>query len=369
MANCDLSKIKLLYLYDFFMTRLNPFDDSSVSLAELLDILEKETGYRFERKSVYADIDKLNDFMRTSGKLRKGADEWIFKDRKRYKVNQLNSQITIDEAKLLVDAVNTTAFTDSGISDKIMDMFPSYFRNTDDNVALVPRDHKPSAKLTGILNTLRSSIREKSVLTIFYGYKLSNAPAFRDERKVSPLALDWTNNTYYLIAVDNDIYDRLEDEGKPREPSIRKFRIDRIDAVRYENKEKFRGFANASERRRAVENVYKNSISAFSSEDIMSVEINLSFDPSAPDAGSNPKKEVLKAYNILADHMQIKRIVSDAKLLEGSITIVVEAADVPTFYAFLFQAGTVPGISVRISNSEVRDKYAAYLTNAMDALR
>ncbi len=370
MANSELSKIKILFLYDFFMTKLNPYDfDSSVSMSELLDILEKETGYRFERKSIYSDIDRLNDFMRVSGKIKSGSDDWIYKEKKRYKVSELDSQITVDEAKLLVDAVNTTAFTDSGIADKIKELYPSYFGDAGNSVSLVRRDHKYSARLTALLNNFRSCINEKCVISFNYGYKLGSAPAFKEKREVSPLALDWSNNTYYLIAVDNAVYDRIEGSDRPIETAIRRFRIDRIDSTSFLHREKFRGFANAAARQKAIDNVIKNSVNAFSSEDVMEVTISLSFKADAK-TGSDavPKKEVLRAYNILSDHLNIRRIVSDSGLDTGELTVIAETADVPTFYSYLFQAGTVPGIDLSLGEGPVRDKYIVYLENARKAL-
>lgn len=371
MANCELSKIKILFLYDFFMTKLNPYDfESSVSMNELLDILEKETGYRFERKSIYSDIDRLNEFMRVTGKIKNGSDyDWIYKEKKRYKVSELESQITVDEAKLLVDAVNTTAFTDSGIADKIMELYPSYFGDAGNTVSLVRRDHKYSARLTALLNNFRSCINDKCVISFNYGYKLGSAPAFKEKREVSPLALDWSNNTYYLIAVDNAIYDRIEGSGKPIETAIRRFRIDRIDSTSFNRHGKFRGFANANDRKKAIDNIIRNSVNAFSSEEVMEVAIMLSFEADGkalPEAV--PKKEVLRAYNILSDHLNIKRIVSDSRLESGELTVIAETADVPTFYSYLFQAGTVPGIKLTVGEGPVRDKYIAYLENARKAL-
>ena len=370
MANSDYSKIKILFLYDFFMTRLNAFDeDSSVSMAELLDFLEKETGTRFERKSVYSDIKRLNDFMRKTGRIKTGKnDEWIFKDKKRYKVSELETQISKDEAMLLVDAVNTTAFTDSGIADKIKELFPSYFGNKGNSVSLVRRDRKNSQRLTSYLNILRSGIEEKTVINFNYGYKLGNALASRDKRTVSPLALDWENNTYYLIAVDNDICIK-KCGGKATESAIRRFRIDRIDGVSLNNAEKYMGFATAAERKAAYDNVIKHSVSAYSADEMVNVEIKIVFDPNgnaSPDA--IPEKEVLKSFSIIADHVTIKRIINEDKLRHGELVFIAESADAPTFYSYLFQAGTVPGIKLSLQKGPVRDKYITYLENGLNAL-
>lgn len=373
MANSDDSKIKILFLYDFFMTRLNSFDeDSSVSMAELLDFLEKETGTRFERKSVYSDIKRLNDFMRKTGKLKNDKnDDWIYKEKKRYRVSELETQISADEALLLVDAINTTAFTNSGIAGKLKVMFPSYFTKTRNTVSLVSNDRKYPQRLISYVNTFRSCIEEWSVVTFNYGYKLGKDAAsnFREKRSVSPLALDWANNIYYLIAIDNDEFDRNKGTGKPVASSIKRFRIDRLDGVNRADKEKYRGYTRESEREAAVRNYKAHSISAYSADEFMTVEIKMSFvKDGRVREDANPMKEVLRACSILQDHVDIKRIINDSKLDKGELVFAVETVDVPTFYAYLFETGNVPGIKVEIRNDVIREKYRAYLENALNAL-
>ncbi|MBO4459078.1 MAG: WYL domain-containing protein [Clostridiales bacterium] len=372
MANSDDSKIKILFLYDFFMTRLNSFDDdSSVSMAELLDFLEKETGTRFERKSVYSDIKRLNDFMRKTGRLKNDKnDDWIYKEKKRYRVGELESQISADEALLLVDAIKTTAFTNSGIAGKLKMMFPSYFTKTRNTVSLVANDRKYPQRLISYVNTFRSCIEEWSVVSFNYGYKLGtdSASNIREKRSVTPLALDWDNNIYYLIAIDNEEYDRNEGTGKPAESSIKRFRIDRLDGVNRVDNEKYRGYSRETERNAAVKNYKEHSVSAYSADEFMTVEIKMSFVKDGtvrPDA--NPWKEILRACSILQDHVTIKRIISESQD-KGELVFAVETVDVPTFYAYLFETGNVPGIKVEIRNDLVREKYRTYLENALNAL-
>ena len=54
------------------------------------------TGNTFERKSIYADISKINEYVNMTAKV-KGSDSWITSEGRKYKRNQLVDEITIDE--------------------------------------------------------------------------------------------------------------------------------------------------------------------------------------------------------------------------------------------------------------------------------
>ena len=48
MANSELSKLKILYIYEYFLKEINAFDDNSgVTIAELTCYLENELNYTF----------------------------------------------------------------------------------------------------------------------------------------------------------------------------------------------------------------------------------------------------------------------------------------------------------------------------------
>ena len=88
MANIELSKLKILLLYDYFKNQMNAFDQSgTVSISELISYLKEKTGYEFERKSIYSDINKINDFINKTGKV-VGSDYWIVSEGKKYRRNR-----------------------------------------------------------------------------------------------------------------------------------------------------------------------------------------------------------------------------------------------------------------------------------------
>ena len=94
MANSELSKLKILFIYDYFKNEVSSSGGKeSVSVSELISYLENKTGTTFERKSIYADIDKINEYVRMSGQT--SDTDWIFSEGKRYKRSDLNGEILL----------------------------------------------------------------------------------------------------------------------------------------------------------------------------------------------------------------------------------------------------------------------------------
>ena len=105
MANSELSKLKILFIYDYFKNQVScSGGNESVSVSDLIRYLEERTGCTFERKSIYADINKINEYVMKSGQTK--DDAWIFTEGKKYKRTELNDEILIDEARLIVDAIS-----------------------------------------------------------------------------------------------------------------------------------------------------------------------------------------------------------------------------------------------------------------------
>lgn len=77
MANSELSKLKILFIYDYFKNQVSAEGGKeTVSVSELITYLEQKTGTTFERKSIYADISKINEYVQKSG-MTKDAN-WIY---------------------------------------------------------------------------------------------------------------------------------------------------------------------------------------------------------------------------------------------------------------------------------------------------
>ena len=229
MANSELSKLKILFIYDYFKNQVSAEGGKeAVSVSELISYLEEVTGTTFERKSIYADISKINEYVQKSGQTK--DSEWIFSEGKKYKRNELRDEILIDEARLIVDAISTTTFVDSDLCEKIIKMFPTYFPEGYQNRALYPHYEKMDRKSILLLNNIRSGIETKSALKISYGYMLGKSLTEKTDKVVSPMALDWENNCYYLIAIDNEEAKDLENDHSLSK-ALRRYRVDRIASI------------------------------------------------------------------------------------------------------------------------------------------
>ena len=86
MANSELSKLKILFIYDYFRNHVSVSgENSAVSASDLIAYLENKTGNTFERKSIYADINKINEYVYSSGLT--DDPEWIYSDAKKRRLS------------------------------------------------------------------------------------------------------------------------------------------------------------------------------------------------------------------------------------------------------------------------------------------
>ena len=91
-------KLKLLYIMKFFMEKTD--DDYGVTVADIIEYLD---GYGIvaERKSIYNDIECLRDF---------GMDIVKTKVGKISLFSLVSREFTLEEIKLLIDAVQSSKF-------------------------------------------------------------------------------------------------------------------------------------------------------------------------------------------------------------------------------------------------------------------
>ena len=348
MANNEKSKLKILLIYDYFLRHVHAYDDESgVQMTEIQEYLQRVTGSEFERKSVYADIKRLNEFVEAAGLVKPGH-EWITLNGRKYTREELSYELTLDEARLIVDAIKTTPFTDSGLCEKIEERYPAYFKGG--YKSLISHDNVPKTKTKFLLNNIRTCIDTKQVFCFKYGYNVAGGLRGVSEKTVSPLALDWENGNYYLIAVDNDVFAKIKD--KPA--SVRRYRIDRMKSHSIGTGITYCGFENDKDK--ILSDYLKNSIDAFYSETSRLITIRLE---------AADEKTLLRAYNAFANDVKVKSIVTD-QTDRGMIEFAIEAGLVPTLFTQLFKLYTFEGVKVTIKDEVVRAKFREYLTAALE---
>ena len=360
MANSELSKLKILFIYDYFKNQVSAEGGKeAVSVSELISYLEENTGTTFERKSIYADISKINEYVQKSGQT--NDSDWIYTEGKKYRRSELKDEILIDEARLIVDAISTTTFVDSDLCEKIIKMFPTYFPEGYQNRALYPHYEKMDRKSILLLNNIRSGIEESRALKISYGYMLGKSLTEKTDKIVSPMALDWENNCYYLIAIDNE-----ESKGLERDhtlsKALRRYRVDRIASISVlDDKHLYVDYKNERMRNQELKDFINNSLSAFSSSRMIRLGITIN---------GKTRKDVLKAYGAFSSKVSDKvRIADDMKLDKGILKISVTTGLAPTLYTDLFELSTFEGVNIEIDNEEICKEYGEYIRKAARAAK
>ena len=220
MAKSPNQKLKIVYLMDFL--RSNSDENHPVSIAEIIKHLEGY-GISAERKSLYDDIEALRAY---------GMDILQQKG-PRGGYYLASREFELPELKLLVDSVQASRFItgkksmalikkveslasiyDAGalhrqvyVSNRIKTMNESIYYNVD-------KIH------TGIAS-------DRQILFKYFEYSVSKERTFRkggQEYAVSPYALTWNNENYYLIAFDSET------------SQTRHYRVDKMASIRISDK-------------------------------------------------------------------------------------------------------------------------------------
>lgn len=357
MAGKEFAKHKTLAVYDYFRTQVSVDSKNDVvSIKDILSYLKTIFGDDFERKSIYSDIKTINEY---KSQINGNESDWIEKVGKGgYIRTAEKDDFTMDEVHLLLDAVNATPLCDRNMAEKIKKQWPTYFKH-DEYISFLECEHqKPTRAFITLMNNLRKAIKEKQAIKIRYGYKLISKDqnnVLDRERKISPLALYFAENKYYLFAIDNDRMKQLlttMDEESAKKEALRQFRIDRFGGpVNFMGKEKY--FACDLE---IVKNKFAGSVDAYSSGKTVDVKMTIEGNPEL----------VLRAFNYLQDETTIKGIFSD-NWQSGKLSFFLNVSPTPRFFALLmnlstFSSDKANGVNITLDVSkEFQDAYDAFL--------
>ncbi len=220
MAKSPNQKLKIVYLMDFL--RSNSDENHPVSIAEMIRHLEGY-GISAERKSLYDDIEALRtygmDIIQQKGP---GGGYYL-----------ASREFELPELKLLVDSVQASRFItgkksmalikkvealasiyEAGalhrqvyVSNRIKTMNESIYYNVDKIHSAIASDRQINFK--------------------YFEYSVTKERSFRkggQEYAVSPYALTWNNENYYLIAFDSET------------SQTRHYRVDKMASIRITDK-------------------------------------------------------------------------------------------------------------------------------------
>lgn len=193
-------KSKLLYLMKIFEEKTD--EEHPMTISELIDELAKE-GISAERKSLYRDIEQLKDF---------GLD--IVSERGKSYVYYLGSRIfELPELKLLVDAVQSSKFITHKKSTDLIRKIESLAseheaKQLQRQVYVANRIKNANESIYYNVDRIHNAIGENSKISFkYFDWTMNKEKQFRREGAkytVSPWALTWDDENYYLIAYETE---------------------------------------------------------------------------------------------------------------------------------------------------------------------
>ncbi len=200
MAKSSKQKLKLLYLLRFLMQYSD--EEHPLSTAQLISELA-ENGISAERKSIYADIEELRlfgiDIIQVKGK--NGG----------YYIGERDFELP--ELKLLVDSVQSSKFITQEKTYKLIKKIENLAGVYDGQllqrqVYVKNRVKSMNESIYYAVDAVSDAINQnKKIRYRYFEYTVDKERRFRHDGtfyEVSPFALIWDDENYYMLAWDSD---------------------------------------------------------------------------------------------------------------------------------------------------------------------
>ncbi|MBQ8636379.1 MAG: WYL domain-containing transcriptional regulator [Clostridia bacterium] len=318
MPKSSNQKLKLLYIMKYLLEETD--EDNPVSTAQIIDMLAS-VGIKAERKSVYENIEDLRQFgidVENSGSGRSSGYYIASRD------------FEMPELKLLVDAVQSSKFITRTKSDKLIKKIEGLTgrfqaQQLQRQVFVSNRIKHDNESIYYNVDEIHTAINTDTKLSFFYFDWTSEKTKklHRDGKRyiISPWALSWDDENYYMIGYDSDA------------DMIKHYRVDKMEKIlaeqeKREGREKFSRFDMA---------VYSKKVFGM--------------------FGGEEKTVTIRFADEFAGAV-IDRFGRDAMIIpgkDGHFTVRVNAFVSPLFYSWVFGFGKGAKI---ISPSEVADEFA-----------
>lgn len=228
MAKNPNQKLKLLYILKYLTEKTD--EKHGVTVQDIIAYLEKY-DIKAERKSIYNDIKTLIDFDIDICSTKSKTVEYYLASR----------DFELYELKLLVDAVQSSKFITYKKSNDLIKKLENLAsehdaRKLQRQVVVSNRVKTMNEKVKYNIDSVHEAINSGSKISFYYyQWVLSGDSAQKivkqrrnngEKYTVSPWAMSWDDENYYLIA-----YDKEADK-------IKHYRIDKMESVEVLEKEK-----------------------------------------------------------------------------------------------------------------------------------
>ena len=219
MAKSAGQKLKLLYIIKLLTE--NTDENHPATTVDIISYLASQ-GIHSERKSIYDDIEKLCDF---------GYDIIQVHSRLGGGYYMAGRDFELAELKLLVDAVQSSRFITTKKSRELIKKLELLAGKHDAGklqrqVYVAGRIKTENESIYYSIDTIHKAIQENRQITFQYldwNLKKELVPRANGDKKVSPWALIWQDENYYLVA-----YDSVDDK-------IKHYRVDKMGHVEIAN--------------------------------------------------------------------------------------------------------------------------------------
>lgn len=199
MAKSAGQKLKLLYIIKLLTE--NTDEDHPVSTADIIAYLESK-GIRSERKSIYDDVEKLCEF---------GYDIIQVHSRLGGGYYLAGRDFELAELKLLVDAVQSSRFITTRKSRSLIKKLELLAGKHDAGklqrqVYVAGRIKTENESIYYNIDNIHRAIQENKQIEFQYldwNLKKELVPRVGSRKQVSPWALIWREENYYLAAFDS----------------------------------------------------------------------------------------------------------------------------------------------------------------------
>ncbi|MBQ3558610.1 MAG: WYL domain-containing protein [Agathobacter sp.] len=324
MPKSENQKQKLLHIAQYLME--NTDEKHAVSTPQLIEYLNSQ-GIKAERKSIYNDIDTLNDF---------GMD--IIRSEEHRGGYMLASRpFELAEVKLLVDLVQSSKFITEKKSRELITKLETLTSKYDAKamrrqVEIIGRSKTLNETIYYNVDMVHTAISQNVKIRFHYfDWDVNKKMKLRHDGawyEVSPWRLTWDDENYYLMAFDE------------KANEIRFYRVDKIVDI-----------ALTQEAREGKESFEHLDMAEFSKKTFGMF------------AGEE-KTVRLRCENSLTGVI-IDTFGTDIALRpDGDNHFIARAEVVVSSQFFGWLAGLGPRVEI-ISPDEVRSEYIAYLTNIM----
>ncbi len=220
MAKSPNQKLKLLYLMEYFHRCSD--ENHLISIADMIEHLAKY-DISAERKSLYDDIEALRVFGMDIIQVRGAGGGYYLASR----------EFELPELKLLVDSVQSSRFITGkktmALIKKVEGLTSMYEAGTLHRQVYVSNRIKTmNESIYYNVDEIHSGIAsDRQIAFKYFEYSVTKERRFRrggEEYLVSPYALTWNSENYYMIAFDS------------ASAQVRHYRVDKMTAIRVTDK-------------------------------------------------------------------------------------------------------------------------------------